>query len=107
MAAVAAAIHAKGLKLGLYTARAPHTCAGFAASCHRERVDIAQWAAWGVDYMKDDSCGNCRAVPGGGPDVIGDYAAMQQARSVPFEYSSTRPNTHECHGETPEHWRVP
>lgn len=79
MAAVAASIHKLGLKLGLYTARANHTCGGFAASCRHERTDIAQWAAWGVDYMKDDSCGGCRTLPSGGADVIGDYSAMQQA----------------------------
>lgn len=72
VAAVADYIHSKGLKLGLYTARANHTCAKFAASCMHERVDVAQWASWGVDYMKDDSCGTCR-------DVVSDYSAMQQA----------------------------
>ena len=39
-----------------YTARAPHTCAKFAASCMHELIDIKQWANWTVDYMKDDSC---------------------------------------------------
>jgi len=73
MRAVADYIHAKGLKLGLYTARAPHTCAGFAASCGREAVDVRQWANWTVDYMKDDSCGDC------GRPVEVDYGVMQAA----------------------------
>ena len=65
-------VHGTGLKFGLYTARSHATCAGFAASCMHEAVDAAQYAAWGVDYLKDDSCGGCRAP-------LADYAAMQQA----------------------------
>ena len=49
-----------GLKSGLYTAKGPRTCAGFAASCQHEVQDAAQWAEWGIDYLKDDSCSNCR-----------------------------------------------
>ena len=33
---------------------------GFAASCDHEFQDAAQWASWGIDYVKDDSCSNCR-----------------------------------------------
>jgi hypothetical protein len=58
--AVADYIHSLGLKSGLYTAKGPRTCAGFAASCQHEVQDAAQWAAWGIDYVKDDSCSNCR-----------------------------------------------
>ena len=51
--AVTAFIHSLGLKSGLYTAKGPHTCAGFAASCDHEVEDAAQWATWGIDYVKD------------------------------------------------------
>ena len=61
---------------GLYTARANHTCARFAASCGHELTDIKQWAAWGVDYMKDDSCGSCSG------SVVRDYQTMQSAIST-------------------------
>eukprot|EP00040_Diaphanoeca_grandis_P029876 m.175804 g.175804 ORF g.175804 m.175804 type:complete len:713 (-) comp31831_c0_seq2:101-2239(-) len=74
MRVVADAIHSKGLKLGLYTARANNTCGKYAGSCEHEQVDITQWANWTVDYMKDDSCGTCR--PEG---TIADYKAMQDA----------------------------
>ena len=53
-------MHSLGLKSGLYTAKGPHTCASFAASCQHEVQDAAQWASWGVDYVKDDSCSACR-----------------------------------------------
>ncbi len=37
--AVADYIHSLGLKSGLYTAKGPHTCGGFAASCDHEVQD--------------------------------------------------------------------
>ena len=70
---VADYIHSKGLKIGLYTARSSTTCAGFAASCDHELVDVTEWANWTVDYMKDDSCGYC------GRPVEVDYGVMQSA----------------------------
>lgn len=70
MRAVADYIHSKNLKIGLYTARAPRTCAGFAGSCHFEHVDAAQWTNWTIDYMKDDSCGGCGTAEN-------DYTVMQ------------------------------
>jgi hypothetical protein len=72
MRPVADYIHGKGLKIGLYTARAPRTCAGFAGSCHFEHVDAEQWANWTIDYMKDDSCGGCGTAES-------DYTVMQAA----------------------------
>ena len=50
---VADYIHSLGLKSGLYTAKGPTTCAGFAASCNHEVQDAAQWAEWGIDYVKE------------------------------------------------------
>jgi len=71
--AVADAIHALGLKSGLYTAKGPNTCARFAASCDHEEQDAAQWAAWGIDYVKDDSCSSC----------AGKFGAPRKAHSAP------------------------
>lgn len=45
-AAVTAFIHDLGLKSGLYTAKGPTTCDGFAASCDHEAQDARQWALW-------------------------------------------------------------
>ena len=52
-------IHSLGLKSGVYTAKGPTTCGGFAASCDHEVIDATQWAAWGIDYVKDDACSQC------------------------------------------------
>ena len=57
--AVADAIHALGLKAGLYTAKGTHTCQKRAASCGHEMIDAKQWAEWTIDYVKDDSCSSC------------------------------------------------
>ena len=61
------------MKVGLYTTRANRSCAGFAGSCQHEVVDVNEWAAWGVDYIKDDSCGSCDRP------VEEDYRVMQAA----------------------------
>ena len=53
MQAVADFIHNIGMKSGLYTAKGPHTCQKRAASCLHEEVDAKNWAAWGVDYVRE------------------------------------------------------
>ena len=59
-------VHARGLKLGIYTSPGPQTCVGrglegIRAKRHpgsegHERQDARQFAAWGVDYLKYDRC---------------------------------------------------
>jgi alpha-galactosidase len=49
-------IHAKGLKFGIYSSPGAKTCAGFEGSFGHEDQDAQQYANWGVDYMKHDSC---------------------------------------------------
>ena len=50
--ALAQYVHAKGLKLGIYSDSGSQTCAGYTASLGHEREDAAQFAAWGVDLLK-------------------------------------------------------
>lgn len=56
MKALADYVHARGLKLGIYSSPGPTTCAGFAASYGHEQQDARTWAAWGIDYLKYDWC---------------------------------------------------
>jgi alpha-galactosidase len=49
-------IHSRGLKLGIYSSPGPLTCAGFTASYRFEEQDAAQYARWGIDYLKYDWC---------------------------------------------------
>ena len=56
MKALAAYIHGKGLKVGLYSSPGPETCAGATASWQHEDQDAATYAAWDMDYLKYDWC---------------------------------------------------
>jgi alpha-galactosidase len=49
-------IHSKGLKFGLYTTAASQNCCGGVGSRGYEFQDARTFAAWGVDYLKDDWC---------------------------------------------------
>jgi alpha-galactosidase len=56
MKSLADYVHAKGLKLGLYSSPGPRTCAGFEGSYGHVRQDARTFADWGVDYLKYDLC---------------------------------------------------
>jgi len=56
MRALADYVHSKGLKLGIYTSPGPVTCGGYEGSYGHEEQDARTFAAWGVDYLKYDSC---------------------------------------------------
>jgi alpha-galactosidase len=52
MKALADYIHGLGLKFGLYSDAGYSTCAGRPGSLGFEARDAAQYAEWGVDYLK-------------------------------------------------------
>src|SRR5208283_1399299 len=54
--ALAAYVHAQGLKLGIYSDVGYQTCGGRVASRGHEFQDAATYAQWGVDYLKYDWC---------------------------------------------------
>lgn len=56
MRALADAIHARGLKLGIYSSPGPKTCENFAGSWQHEAQDAATYAKWGIDFLKYDWC---------------------------------------------------
>lgn len=50
-------VHSRGMKLGLYSAAAPMTCAKFQpGSQGNEALDARTFQEWGVDYLKFDAC---------------------------------------------------
>eukprot|EP00931_Biecheleriopsis_adriatica_P056567 TRINITY_DN33520_c0_g1_i1.p1 TRINITY_DN33520_c0_g1~~TRINITY_DN33520_c0_g1_i1.p1 ORF type:complete len:403 (+),score=59.65 TRINITY_DN33520_c0_g1_i1:66-1274(+) len=49
-------VHSKGMLFGTYTDRGSATCAGRPGAQGHEDIDAATYAAWGVDYLKEDSC---------------------------------------------------
>lgn len=54
--ALADYVHARGLKLGIYSDAAQLTCAGYTASLGFEQQDAKTFASWGIDYLKYDYC---------------------------------------------------
>lgn len=60
MKALADYVHAKGLKLGIYSSPGPRTCGGFVGSYGHEEIDAKTWASWGIDYLKYDWCSASR-----------------------------------------------
>ena len=66
MRALADAVHAKGLKIGLYSSPGPLTCGGCVGSWGHEWQDAKTYADWGFDYLKYDWCSYDRTAVGGG-----------------------------------------
>ena len=56
MKALADYVHARGLKLGLYSDAGWKTCGGRPGSRGHEYQDALRYAEWGVDYLKYDWC---------------------------------------------------
>jgi alpha-galactosidase len=84
--AVADYVHARGLKLGIYTSAGTKTCnsAGFPGALGHEYSDAQQFADWGVDYLKYDNCNNQ------GVDAKLRYTTMRDALKAtgrPIVYS--------------------
>ena len=49
-------IHARGLKMGIYTDFGTHTCAGYPGSIFYMQKDAEIFAKWGIDSLKVDGC---------------------------------------------------
>ncbi|HKJ93823.1 MAG TPA: glycoside hydrolase family 27 protein, partial [Longimicrobiales bacterium] len=56
MKALADYVHSKGLKFGIYTDAGRKTCQGRPGTYEHEAQDARTFAAWGVDYVKEDWC---------------------------------------------------
>jgi alpha-galactosidase len=56
MKALADYVHAKGLKIGIYSSPGPLTCGKYAGSLGYEAQDARQFAEWGFDLLKYDWC---------------------------------------------------
>ncbi len=56
MKALAAYVHGKGLKIGIYSSPGPKACGGFEGSFGHEEQDAKLFASWDMDYLKYDWC---------------------------------------------------
>jgi alpha-galactosidase len=85
MKALADYVHAKGLKLGIYSSPGPKTCAGYEGSYGHEEQDAQSYAAWGIDYLKYDLCSFDKIMEAAGsPEaahklMLDAYTKMQKA----------------------------
>jgi alpha-galactosidase len=82
MKALADYVHAKGLKMGIYSSPGPTTCAGFEASWQHEEKDAQQYANWGIDYLKYDWCSYSQEYdksPPGRAGLMKPYQVMKAA----------------------------
>jgi len=77
MKALAAYVHGKGLKLGIYSSPGPRTCASFEGSYNHEEQDAKTFAAWGIDYLKYDWCSASQVYEAA--SMPGVYAKMGEA----------------------------
>ncbi|HEX9736485.1 MAG TPA: glycoside hydrolase family 27 protein [Thermoanaerobaculia bacterium] len=73
MKALADYVHAKGLKLGIYSDAGWKTCGGRPGSRGHEYQDALTYARWGIDYLKYDWC-NAEAL-----NAEGAYLTMREA----------------------------
>ncbi len=93
MKALADYVHARGLKLGIYTDAGRRTCQGRPGTYEHEEIDARTYAGWGVDYVKEDWCN------ASGLDSPTQYAKFRDAlahsgRPIVFsicEWGSNRP----------------
>ena len=73
MHGLAAYLHRRDLKFGLYTCAGERTCQGYPGSRGREFVDARRFASWDVDFMKIDWCHSA------GLDARSAYATWSEA----------------------------
>ncbi|HVU64769.1 MAG TPA: NPCBM/NEW2 domain-containing protein [Phycisphaerales bacterium] len=80
MKALADYVHARGLKLGIYSSPGEKTCAGLEGSLGHEEQDARQYAAWGVDLLKYDWCSYAKVAPNpSDEDLRRPYILMRSA----------------------------
>mmetsp|Transcript_17293 Transcript_17293/g.54669 ORF Transcript_17293/g.54669 Transcript_17293/m.54669 type:complete len:493 (+) Transcript_17293:118-1596(+) len=111
MAAMGDFLHARGLKYGLYTSRGSGSCVGLAGSLDHERQDAHTFAAWGVDFLKNDGCCDTECFAGNNHSTWA--CGAQNRRSVLNKYrrmrdglnSTGRPVLYEVCGWEP--WYAP
>ncbi|MGH8183597.1 MAG: glycoside hydrolase family 27 protein [Rhodanobacteraceae bacterium] len=77
MRALAAYVHGKGLKLGIYSSPGEKSCGGFTGSAGHEAQDTHEFAEWGVDYLKYDLCSFSRRLAG--KSALAQVAMMKDA----------------------------
>jgi alpha-galactosidase len=81
MKALADYLHAKGLKLGIYSDAGWKTCGGRPGSRGYEYQDALAYALWGIDYLKYDWC-NTEALNAEGAYLTMGHALVAAGRPI-------------------------
>jgi alpha-galactosidase len=92
--ALADYIHSKGLKFGIYSDAGTMTCAKRPGSIGHEYQDAKQYAAWGVDYLKEDWCNTLPNQNSESSYTLMRNALAESGRPIVFsicEWGSTKP----------------
>jgi alpha-galactosidase len=71
--ALADYVHSRGLAFGIYTDAGEKTCQGRPGTLGHEQQDAKTYAAWGVDYVKEDWCN------ASGLDALTQYKKFRDA----------------------------
>lgn len=79
MKALADYVHARGLKLGIYSSPGPKTCAGYAGSLGHETQDAKLYASWGIDYLKYDLCSFRKVMQAEAPNNPAEQMRLMEA----------------------------
>ena len=79
MKALAAYVHSKGLKIGIYSSPGPQVCGGYQGSYGHEEQDAQTFADWGYDYLKYDWCSAFSIYQPTRADLEGAYQKMGEA----------------------------
>lgn len=93
MRALADYVHAKGLKIGIYSDAGCRTCGGRFGSVGHEYQDALQYARWGFDYLKYDWCETENIDPKGAYTLMRD-ALREAGRPILFsmcEWGHSKP----------------
>lgn len=104
--ALADYVHAKGLKLGIYSDAGRTTCGGRPGSFGHEYQDALQYAKWGIDYLKYDWCDTEDINPVGAYNLMRD-ALRAAGRPIYFsmcEWGTSKP--WKWAAETAHSWRT-
>ncbi|KAK7537329.1 alpha-galactosidase [Phyllosticta citribraziliensis] len=111
---VADAIHALGLKFGMYSSAGVFTCGRYPGSLGYEQKDADIFASWGVDYLKYDNCYNqgqsgtpqisfnrynvmSKALNNTGRPIV--YALCNWGNDDPYDWAYTISNSYRMSGD--------
>ncbi|MEO6983615.1 MAG: glycoside hydrolase family 27 protein [Edaphobacter sp.] len=94
MKALAAYVHGKGLKIGIYSSPGPKTCGGFEGSYGHEEQDAKMFASWNMDFLKYDWC------TAGTVYERSEYPEVFRKMAVAIAHSG-RPMVYSTHGIGP------